>query len=83
MGTCYVTTPQVNQDISGAGTSYLTQPASATVSLDPGTGTSVDLADTSPRPTAQSAVAGTYDWTCFDYSRPGSAGTPGSVLPSP
>jgi hypothetical protein len=70
MGTCYVTIPQVNQDILWASTAYLTQPASPIVSLEPGTGTSVDLADTSPRPDAKALIPGSYGWTCFDYSHP-------------
>lgn len=74
MGTCYVTIPQVNQDILWAGTKYFSQPASAMVSLRPETGTSVDLADTSPQPDNQPLVTGTYDWTCFDYSHPRSEG---------
>ena len=82
MGTCYVTMPQVNQDILWAGTRYFSQPASALVSLLPKTGTSVDLADTSPQPDNQPLVTGTYDWTCFDYSHPRSGRSAGSVPPS-
>jgi hypothetical protein len=73
MGTCYVTIPRVNQETSWAGTNYPTQPASATVSLLPGT-TSVDLTNTSPRPADQPVADGTYNWTCFDHSHPGSRG---------
>jgi hypothetical protein len=73
MGTCYVTIPRVNQETSWAGTNYPTQPASATVSLRPGT-TSVDLTNTSPRPADQPVAGGTYNWTCFDHSHHGSSG---------
>jgi hypothetical protein len=72
MGTCYVTIPQVRPDWVDATYPQWPQPASATVGLFPGTGTSVDLTDTSPRPADQPVVRGYYDWTCFDYSHPGS-----------
>ena len=73
MGTCYVTIPRVNQEPSWAGKNYPTQPASATVSLLPGT-TSMDLTNTLPRPADQPVAGGTYNWTCFDHSHPGSGG---------
>ena len=74
MGTCYVTTPTVNEQVLGIGIKGLTHLATAAVILHPQFGTSLDVTDTSPQPTAVPDVPGVYDWTCFDYTR---ASTPG------
>ncbi len=66
MGTCYVTIPTVNKNTSPYG--YSIEPAEATMQLSPWAGSTVDLTDTTPQPTADQATPGAFDWTCYDYT---------------
>jgi hypothetical protein len=45
------------------------------VQLSPWRGSSVDLTDTTPQPTADQETQGAFDWTCYDLSGPGIQGS--------
>ena len=78
MGTCYIVVPTVDANTEPAG--YSVTPVKATVQLSPWHGSSVDLTDTTPQPTADQVTQGAFDWTCYDFSGAGFRAAPSARL---